>query len=135
MKVRKDITIDLEIAQKLEKFDNASSIINNLLKDYLNQNDRKGSEIEKKVAFLRDISKKTKVIRKEVKVFKSIERIGFDTKCINWCLNSLENDFEDSLNTRIDNYIFVRRLKIKNSEFKRGFELIEKNVGLFKKEN
>jgi hypothetical protein len=132
MKVSKIFCIDVGIAEKLKQIDNSSSLVNGLLLDYFRSYEQKGDEIEQKQALLRDFKKKSKQIRKEMLIFKSINALKFDNFCCKWCI--LHIDYSES--ERIDlmiNYIKSRRLRLSLEDFKKGYELIKNNVNLFKK--
>jgi len=132
MKVSKIFCIDVEIAERLKQIDNSSRLVNGLLEDYFRNYEQNSDEIEQKKALLRDFKKKSKAIRKEMCIYKTIKSLKFDNFCIKWCL--LHQNYSE--NERIGimiNYIKSRRLRISIEDFKKGYEIIEKNVNLFKK--
>jgi hypothetical protein len=128
MKVNKNFTLDIDIVEKLAKFDNCSNIVNALLKDYLSCSNQKNDILEQKIALLKQNKAKMRAINKEIRIFKTLNLLDFDQKCINWVLNK-EFKFTDE---EIDNYKYSRKLKISIETFKKCIELIKNNGYLFK---
>lgn len=130
MKINKNFTIDLDIVEKLNKIDNSSKLINDLLIDYFEVSSEKSTIFDQKVAVLKQNKAKMKQIKKEIKIFKFLEDQKFDQKCINWIYGK-DFKYEDS---DIDNYISHRaiKLKIKISDFRKCSDIVQKNGYLFK---
>jgi len=128
MKVSRLFTIDVEIAEKLRNIDNASSLVNQLLRDHLEVRAGNNNIADQKKAIASNLKKKMFKIRKEIKIFDQLEAIGFDNFCIKFCQL---HDNPDVL--LISKYIRGRNLNIKTEDFKKGYDLIKKNEHLFEK--
>jgi len=118
MKINKIFCIDYDLYEKLAKIDNQSRLVSDLLKDYFSFSSEKNDIFDQKVTILKQNKAKMKQIRAEIKLYKTIQALNFDQKCINWVHNK-EFKYTDE---DIDNYKSIRKIKISIDNFKKcGF--------------
>lgn len=128
MKINKNFTLDYDLVEKLNKIDNSSRLVNDLLSDYFKVSITNNTIFEQKKAFLKQNKAKIKQINKEIKLLRLLDTLNFDQKCINWAFNKEFKYTEED----IDNYKHNRSLKISIENFKKCCEVVEKNGYLFK---
>lgn len=75
MKTNKNITLDTTIVEKLKKIDNASSLIEQLLKDYFANNKANHEKMEQKKADLKTKRKEIKQLKLEIKQISTISTL------------------------------------------------------------
>lgn len=75
MKTSKLFTIDVELAERLTRMDNASALINNLLKEYFELRGEKDTFFDQKRAVISDLKKNLKCITKKSKLLLSLKSL------------------------------------------------------------
>lgn len=130
MKTNKQITLDTEIMEKLRQEDNASALIERLLKEYyaLGTDKKKNLMLQKEI-MLKNYSKTAKNLKKELKIMKQIEGLGADTFAIRWLRGheTRPGTFE------VGNYRRNRNLQTTTENLIKCWEVINNNVQLFEK--
>lgn len=122
MKTNKQITIDVELMEKLRGLDNASALINRLLKEYFEIRSDKSSLLEEKQAILDQIKQKKKKIAKDIRIIAEWEALGFDHYCKNW----LKTRGQRPTEYEIKQYIKGRELDIPIEVFLKGYDMLNK---------
>jgi hypothetical protein len=128
MKINKNFTLDIDLVEKLNKIDNSSRLVNDLLSDYFSIMSEKNTIFEQKQAILKQNKAKMKEIKRDLKLFKFLETQKFDQRCINYVCNK-EFKYSDD---EIDTYITNRKIKISFENFRKCGEIIKDNGNLFK---
>jgi hypothetical protein len=128
MKINKNFTLDLDLVEKLNKIDNSSKLINNLLTDYFSCSSGNNDIFEQKKAFLKQNKAKMKQLNKEIRIFKVLDQLNFDQKCINWIFNKEFKYTEED----IDSYKSKRSIKISIENFMKCAKMVQDNNVLFK---
>lgn len=129
MKVNKLFCIEVDLVEKLNKIDNQSKLISDLLSDFFAISSENHNIIDQKKALIKQNKQKMSKIKKDIKVLSYLEDQNFDQKCINWVHNKefIYNDHD------IDMYISNRRIKIKIDQFKKCCDMVKEYGYLFKK--
>jgi len=130
MKINKQITIDEEIMGKLRQEDNASGLIERLLREHYEFNsEKKNNHLLNRMIMLKNYSKKAKELKNEVKIFNKIEQRGVDYKAIRWLRGHdlCPSTFECA------QYRKGREIKVTSADLQEIWEVINKNVGIFEK--
>jgi len=130
MKINKQITIDVEIMEKLRQEDNASALIERLLREHyaLGADKKKNLMIQKQI-MLQNYSKTAKKLKKELKILKQIEEFGIDNIAIRWLRS---RDLRPST-FEIINYVRGREIKVKIENFFKAFDIIKEHGDIFEK--
>jgi hypothetical protein len=130
MKTNKQITIDMEIMEKLRQEPNASGLIEQLLREHYSMNgDKKKNLMLQRQIQLKNYSKAAKQMKKEIKLFKIVDDLGIDQFSIRWLRGQeVQPSF---MQTR--NYKQGREIKTPIENFQKAWEVINKNVELFQK--
>jgi len=130
MKINKQITIDVEIMEKLRQEDNASALIERLLREHyaLGADKKKNLMIQKQI-MLQNYSKTAKKLKKELKILKQIEEFGIDNIAIRWLRS---RDLRPST-FEIINYVRGREIKVRIENFFKAFDIIKEHGDIFEK--
>jgi hypothetical protein len=130
MKINKQITIDSEIMEKLRQEENASALIERLLRDHYQFSvDKKKNFLIQKQMQLKNFSKVAKMMRKEVNLLKKVEFLKMDQFSIRW----LRGQDQCPGHWQIINYKKGRDLAIPTENFEKAWEVINKNGDIFEK--
>jgi len=130
MKTNKQITLDVEIVEKLRAESNASALIERLLKEHYKFDvEKKKDLIQMKMISLKNYSKVAKELKNEVKILQRIQTMGIDNFSIRWLRGQ---DFKpDTL--QCAQYRRGRELSIKSDTLQEAWEVINKNLNIFEK--
>ena len=126
MKRFKHFTIDEDLAKELEKESNASKLVNELLKDYYNQNGHlQKRELEEKL-----IKIKTEINRLEkdmVTIERNLEKIEADEKRVREVFKNVPNEIIDDISSfeNITESALFSRFK---SIYKKKYEVNWKDI-------
>jgi hypothetical protein len=130
MKINKQITLDEEIMRKLREEDNASALIERLLREYYTfSSDKKKNLMIQKQILLKNYSKVAKNLKKDLKIMKQIEDLNVDLFSIRW----LRGQNIEPSPISIRSYINGRELKAKYENFIKAYKLIQQHGDLFEK--
>lgn len=129
MKINKLFCIDVNLVEKLNRIDNQSKLISDLLTDYFKISSGNSTILQQKEAFLKQNKVKMKEIKREIKLINKLKDLKFDQFCINYCYG------KEFIATEIEikEYIFNRRLKIDLEKFKICQDIVKQNGHIFKK--
>jgi len=130
MKINVHFTIDEEIVKKLRQIENRSQLVETLLKGHL-VNFRQGETPDMvKAKELKDLSKKAKSLRKQMKIIKQVIKLVGDMKSVQFIKGQVET--WGSLNQEeTERYIRSRRLGIAFEDMIKAMEIINNNVAVF----
>lgn len=131
-KINKNFTIDVEIVEKLKNIDNASALVEKLLKEHFQfDGEKKNNLIQTTAARLKNYSQTANKLKKEVKLLKQIEEIGLDKYTLRWLRGFAEKPYLHE----IIEYRRQRDLPPANFSDKclKAWEVLQKDVELFEK--
>ena len=134
MKVSKLLTLDSDIAEELSKENNASGLVNNLLKDYFISGEMEEEEIKKKFA-LKNIEK-NKIIKEMKKLEETMDKIQKKKEHLKEIYKNIPDEIirdfeifpkmdEKVLNLRYLN-IYKKKYKVDIGEILKAFEEFKK---------
>jgi len=130
MKTGKQITLDVEIMEKLRQEENASALIERLLREHYSfSSDKKKNLMIQKEIMLKNYSKAAKLIKKEINLMRKVELLGMDTFSIRWLRS--QDIMPNTLSIRA--YRNGRDLNINTENFIKAWEVITDNVDIFAK--
>lgn len=129
-KVNKNFTISVELVEKLKQCDNASALIEELLKQHYKFNDEKKKNLIQNTAFqLKNYSTHAKKLKKEMKLLKEFENLKIDRFTLRWLLSFSECP---GMNDTIT-YRRQRDINLNSDIVIKAWRLIQKDVALFEK--
>jgi hypothetical protein len=129
-KINKNFTLDIEIVEKLRQIDNASALVENLLKQHFQFNGEKKNSLMNQMTFqLKNYSQTAKFLKKNIKILAEFEKKGIDKYLIRW----LRGQEVVPTLSEVIAYRRDRSLEIKSDEIIKTWEVVNKNVQLFEK--
>lgn len=129
-KINKNFTLDSEIVEKLKQLDNASALVERLLKEHFQFNDEKKKNLIQQTAYqLKNYSIVAKKLKKEMKLLKELDDLQLDKFTLRWLMqfSTAPTNME-----RID-YSRQRGITLNHEKIIKAWEVIQKDVGLFEK--
>jgi hypothetical protein len=132
MKIQKLIGFDSEVYQKLSKTDNASALVNDLVrKHFANFCLGIKNPLELRINQLKNYSKSAKKLRKEAKILGKVYKM-VDNSVVSWVLANQDNLGANNYN--FHKYLLKRNIKVSYDQEDKIVEEIKNNVGLFKED-
>lgn len=129
-KINKNFTLDIEIVDKLKQIDNASKLVEDLLRQHFQFTGEKKNNLMQKTAFqLKNYSETAKKLKKEMKLLKEFEILNIDKYTLRWLLGFSE---KPGMNDVIS-YRRQRDIDLNSDKVFKAWEVIKKDVQLFEK--